>query len=229
MIFDLSGKKVYVLLIIALLGSLTVGALIFQDGTSLRIGRIYLEETGAHPNISNAVYSIYGVHRFYDTLLELLIFSTAVLGISIFSDLEVSPGSTSVALVESHVVNASASFLYPLIGLFGVFLAYSAHQGPGGGFAGGVISGTGVLLLAVASGAEHIGKRFYEKRMKKVEFLILLTLVLAAIFGLFFPSEMYKNLYSLPNIIGVNILIGAKVFIGTWAILHFFVQHRGRI
>ncbi len=223
----LSLKNVYALTVIALLGLLIIGGLVYQEGATERVGRTYLEETMENTIISNGTFIVYSMYRFYDTILELFIFATAVLGISVFSDLETSASSSPNNLIESHVVNASASFLYPIIALFGIFLAYSAYQGPGGGFAGGVISGTGVLLLAVASGAEEIGKRFYEKRMKKVEFLILLAMILAAVFSFFFPTEAYEGLTGLAFITAINISIGAKVFIGTWTILHFFVKHRG--
>ena len=222
-------KKIFVIFIIFLFGSLIISGLVYQKDFDNPVGKAYIEKIEDNPIISNAVYGIYGMYRFYDTILELLIFSTAVLGISIFSDLEVPEDRKSNVLVESHVVNASASFLYPIIALFGIFLSYSAHQGPGGGFAGGVISGTGVLLLAVAAGAEEIGKKKKKKTMKKVEFAILLGIILSAILGFLFPAKIYEGLSGAVNISLVNISIGMKVFIGSWAILHFFVKHRGGV
>lgn len=223
-------KQVYVLVIIGLFFGLTIFAIVTQPPTSLeRAGSLYLEELSKQMNISNSVYGIYGMYRFYDTLLELLIFSMAVLGITIFSDLGDSEKSSHTELMESHVVDSSASFLYPIIFLFGIYLAYSAHQGPGGGFAGGVIAGTGVLLLAIAIGADRIGQLFYEQFMKKVEYLILLLVLAIVLLGLISPVDIYTGNRGVGVIILANLAMGTKVFIGTWTVLHFFVKHRGEI
>lgn len=228
--YSVSLKAVYVVLVIALFGGLTIGAIVTGGGAEVsRVGSLYLEKGFEFPNIENAVFGVYGMYRFYDTLFELLIFATAVLGITIFSDLESSLDSEKSGLVESHVVSASASFLYPAIAVFGIYLAFSAHQGPGGGFAGGVIGGTGILLLALARGAEETGRKFREDSMKRVEYLVLFIALLIVVLGAFYPDTIYRNLPGIGVITVVNISIGLKVFIGTWAILHFFVKHRGEV
>lgn len=153
----------------------------------------------------------------------------AVLGITVFSDLEASKSSESEKLVESHIVTASASFLYPIVAVFGFYLAFSAHLGPGGGFAAGVIGGSGVLLLALSKGASETGRRFHEDEMKQVEYMALIFVLGVVVFGGLYPDGVYGGLSGLGAIIAVNIAIGMKVFIGTWAILHFFVKHRGEV
>jgi len=228
--YSVSLKTLYVLLLVSLFGVLTISGIFLGGGSEVsRIGEVYLERGFELPNINNAVFGIYGMYRFYDTLFELLIFATAVLGITIFSDLEPSLGSARTRIVESHVVSASASFLYPVIALFGIYLAFSAHLGPGGGFAGGVISGSGILLLALARGAEETGRKFREDSMKRVEYFVLFLALLVTVLGALFPDALYSNIPGIGVITVVNISIGLKVFIGTWAILHFFVKHRGEV
>lgn len=223
-------RTLYIVTILCLFGGLVIAGLISQPAeVSQRVGRSYIEKVTGQPFVSNAVYGIYGIYRFYDTIFELLIFSTAVLGITIFYDLETLASFSSKTMVESHVVTASATFLFPIIALFGFYLAYSGHQGPGGGFAGGVIAGSGVLLLAVAIGADKIGKRFSEQLMKKVEYLILLMAILILLLGLLYPTGFYQNLFGSGVFVLINMAIALKVFIGTWSILHFFVKHRGEV
>lgn len=228
--YSVSMKTLYVVVIVILFGAFTIGALVMVDDTGIsRLGAVYLERSQDFSNISNAVFGVYGMYRFYDTLFELLIFSTAVLGITIFSDLEPSLGSSSRKPVESHVVSASASFLYPIIAVFGIYLAFSAHLGPGGGFAGGVISGTGILLLALAKGAEETARNFREDSMKQLEYVVLFLALSVAILGALYPTKVYQDALGTGVITLVNISIAMKVFIGTWAILHFFVKHRGEV
>lgn len=226
----LNVKEIYTLLVVCLFCLLTIVGVVLSSNVSVtRVGAQYIKGTSNLSNISNAVYGVYGMYRFYDTLFELLVFSTAVLGITLFSDIQSAGRSNSGKLVESHVVDTSASYLYPTIALFGIYLAYSAHRGPGGGFAGGVIVGSGVLLLAIAIGADLIGERFYETTMKKVEYLILILVMVVVIVGLYLPVAVYQGSGGLAFIILVNLAIGTKVFIGTWTILHFFVKHRGEV
>lgn len=226
----LSLKKFFMIGLVSTFGGLTIAAIIIgNDPEGLRVGQLYLEKGLELGNVSNAVFGVYGIFRFYDTLFELMIFSMAVLGITVFSDLEASKSSESEKLVESHVVTASASFLYPIVAVFGSYLAFSAHLGPGGGFAAGAIGGSGVLLLALSKGASEIGRRFHEDEMKQVEYMALIFALGVAVFGGLYPDEVYGGLSGLGAIIAVNIAIGMKVFIGTWAILHFFVKHRGEV
>ncbi len=223
-------KRAFVVGLVSAFGILTIAAVILGEAPEgLRIGQLYLEKGFELGNVSNAVFGVYGVFRFYDTLFELMIFSMAVLGITVFSDLEASQSSDSEKLVESHVVTASASFLYPIVAVFGFYLAFSAHLGPGGGFAAGVIGGSGVLLLALSKGASETGRRFHEDEMKRVEYMALIFALGVAVFGSLYSGRAYGGLPGLGTIVSVNIAIGMKVFIGTWAILHFFVKHRGEV
>lgn len=225
-----SPKKVFTVGIVSLFGGLTIAALFLGGEPEVdRIGRLYLQRGFELENVSNAVFGVYGMFRFYDTLFELMIFSTAVLGITIFSDLETPASSGSTKLIESHVVTASASFLYPIMAVFGFYLAFSAHLGPGGGFAAGVIGGSGILLLALSRGVDETGRRFHEDTMKRVEYMVLVFALLAGVAGMLYPEATYSNLSGVGVIIAVNMAIGMKVFIGTWAILHFFVKHRGEV
>lgn len=225
-----SVRKLVVIGLVSSFGVLTVLALfIGSEPAGERVGRLYLQRGFELENVSNAVFGVYGIFRFYDTLFELMIFSTAVLGITIFSDLETPAGSGKSKLIESHVVTASASFLYPILAVFGFYLAFSAHLGPGGGFAAGVIGGSGILLLALSQGADETGRRFQEDAMKRVEYLVLVFALFVGIAGIFYPGAAYDDWSGVGVIIAVNMAIGLKVFIGTWAILHFFVKHRGEV
>lgn len=194
-----------------------------------RVGDLYIQEVIDEIGVPNVVSAIYINYRFYDTLLELLVFSSAVFGISFFSKLESSQKLADRKIIESQVVKASASLLFPVVALFGFYLATSAHLGPGGGFVGGAIGGTSILLISMSIGAETVGKRFHEDLMKKIEYLMILLVILIG----FSTFPLYFNInpggWSVGYMTLINLIIALKVFIGTWAILHFFIQHRGEI
>ncbi|MGY6502624.1 MAG: MnhB domain-containing protein [Acidimicrobiales bacterium] len=48
-----------------------------------------------------------------------------------------------------QVVRVISVLLAPLIMMFGIYVVAHGHYGPGGGFAGGIIVGVGVILLRI--------------------------------------------------------------------------------
>ena len=62
----------------------------------------------------------------------------------------------------SLVVKTVARWLRDFIFLFGISLALSGHQTPGGGFAGGIVIACSLILITLANG-ERIGTRTISK------------------------------------------------------------------
>jgi len=192
-----------------------------------------VEETGA----VNLVSAIYLNYRLYDTLFEILIFSVAVLGVRFYL---IGRGKEEAVerIPESQVVRTSADLLFPIILLIGIYLTLSGHFSPGGGFSGGVVAGTGLLLCAVALGSNVVGRRFREVSLERLEWTILLAILFLAVFPIalqfvpltdLLPQGKAGSMLSGGSILIYNVLIGLKVFIGTWVVIHYFLRHRGEI
>ena len=191
-----------------------------------------LEETGA----SNRVAGIYLNYRLLDTLLEVLVFSVAVLGVRHY--LQQSEGMSLPPLSESEVVQTAVRFLSPLALLLCTFFAIFGHISPGGGFAAGVIAASGLLYVAIAHGMEVTRTRLNPLRLalaEKATLLLLLTFVLVPVaFGEIPLSDLLPKgtpgqLLSGGSILIYNILIAVKVFIGAWLVIAAFAQHRGEL
>jgi len=185
----------------------------------------------------NVVSAIYLNARLFDTLLEVLVFSVAVLGVRFYLD-ERGRRESVESIPESHVLRLSSDLLLPLILLLGIYLTVYGHLSPGGGFSGGAAAGTGLLLAAIALGADSVAQRFHESILERVEWAILLCVFflagISAALGRtpltdLLPPGTPGRLASGGSILLYNILIGAKVFIGTWVMIHHFIQHRGEI
>ena len=52
---------------------------------------------------------------------------------------------------DSLIIRVAARFMTPFIQLFGLYVIAHGHYSPGGGFQGGVILGTSLILLAMAN------------------------------------------------------------------------------
>ena len=206
-------------------------------GERSHIGLIYVRQGVLDTSASNLVSAIYLNYRLYDTLFELLVFSVAVLGVRFYLiGKEREEGTERIP--ESQIVRLSADLLFPPILLIGVSLSLFGHLSPGGGFSGGVVAGSGLLLYAVALGAETVAQRFHEKILERVEWRLLLGILLFGVLPLFFsqipltdllPKGTAGWLNSGGSVPLYNVLIAVKVFIGTWVIIHYFLRHRGEI
>jgi multicomponent Na+:H+ antiporter subunit B len=192
------------------------------------------QEVGA----ANAVSSIYLGTRLLDTLLEVLVFTVAVLGVRYFLELPARESVTTEEIPESHVVGLSAYILLPWILLVGIYVTVYGHISSGGGFSGGVIAATALLFVAVAVGPETLERRLNESRNERIEWAFLVALLLFALGPVAFGAAPLSNLlprgtpgtlFSGGSLLPYNVMIGIKVFVGSWAIVHHFVRHRGTI
>ena len=102
----------------------------------------------AQEGVANAVTSVVVYFRGFDTLGEIAVLFIAALGIGLMVS---SHESHERDKVESNFILQTASkLLFPFITLFGVYVMIYGHLSPGGGFQGGVIIASGVLLLLIS-------------------------------------------------------------------------------
>ena len=101
----------------------------------------------AQEGVANAVTSVVVYFRGFDTLGEIAVLFIAALGIGLM----LSSHCKAPHKEESNFILQKASkLLFPVIMLFGVYVMIYGHLSPGGGFQGGVIIASGVLLLLIS-------------------------------------------------------------------------------
>ncbi len=191
-----------------------------------------VEETGA----TNRVAGVYLNYRLYDSLLEVLVFFVAVLGVRHY--LGTRERAEIPTLAESEVVRTSAALLFPLALLLGVYLATLGQISPGGGFGAGAVAASGVLLASIALGIDAIERRLRRTTIERIERGALLVFLLLTLLPLplgrpamsdLLPKGSPGAVLSGGAIPLYNTLIALKVLAGSWLILRSFVRHRGEI
>ncbi|MEJ2019245.1 MAG: MnhB domain-containing protein, partial [Maritimibacter sp.] len=125
--------------------------------------------------------------------------------------------SGSGFLPSGELLSTGTKMLVPLIMLFGAYVFVNGHLTPGGGFQGGAIIASGMLLLLLANPA----RRFGHKLINRVESLSGVTYVLIGILGIAFAGGFLDNrilglgefgsIFSAGAIPLIYALIGLKV------------------
>ena len=139
---------------------------------------------------------------------------------------------------SSKIIRTIAQKLFPFIMLFGFYLISHGHLSPGGGFQGGVVLGTAIILLALSHSIEQTEKKFKSRWLNMLEKLGILTLIFLGFLGIFFGYSFLSNFLPLGKsgqvasgglMLLFNIAIGIKVAAGVSAIFYALVRYRGEI
>ena len=124
---------------------------------------------------------------------------------------------------ESMIVDLVSRKLVPYILLFGLYLISYGHLSPGGGFQGGVVLSSAVLLLCLARGVKATRLLFTSRAVGVLEIAAFtLFLVMAAagmavgvsFLGNFLPVGRIGEVPSAGFILFLNLVIGLEVGAG---------------
>jgi len=180
-----------------------------------------LKETGAVNFVTGMILD----YRAFDTLGESNVLFCATITVLIL--LQVSGKKNKQIdedmLFEPHddpILRMSARVLVPVIMLFGIYVVLNGHLSPGGGFSGGAIIGSGLILYQNAFGFKHAGRIFNEKTYKTISASALLTYCLCKTYSFFtganhldshIPLGIPGHILSSGLILILNICVGMVV------------------
>ena len=134
----------------------------------------------------------------------------------------------------SPIVKIFTRKLFPCILLYGCYLISHGHLSPGGGFQGGVIFGSAIILLGLVEGVKLTEKRFKEDFLsltKNIGMLIFILLGFAGMFlgysflSDFLPRGEVGTVPSAGLILFLNLTIGFMVGTGIAVIFYRTVKH----
>jgi multicomponent Na+:H+ antiporter subunit B len=146
-------KRLITFLLLGSLGALFASLFLgYSPDTVLNdTARYYADRTAADLGAANIVTAIIVTYRGLDTLGEVtvLFLSAAIVGLVLAQGKrrESAPRAYAPA---GELLTTGTRVLTPLIMLLGVYVFVNGHLTPGGGFQGGAILASGVLLLMLA-------------------------------------------------------------------------------
>lgn len=183
-----------------------------------------VEDTG----VSNVVSGIIFRNRLYDTIFEVIVFTIAILGVKFLLANE-TPIETMVQFSDRPSI-ILARLGATIAAIVSIELAIRGHLSPGGGFAAGVAGGTAIGLIAITSSAEWmegIYKKYHAATWEKISVLVFIVLAAITLIGWELPHGELGALFSGGIIPLLNILVAAKVALGSWAVILLFTRYRG--
>ncbi len=183
----------------------------------------YVEQGTAETGVINTVTGMILNYRGFDTFGEtcvLFIASSCVMILLMVSEEKLKHLPKNLEPKDDKILQYVARIIVPVLMIFGFYVIVNGHLSPGGGFSGGAIIGSGLILYSGAFGAEKIRKFFNEKVYKciKITALILYGCVMTYYFytganGIsnVFPLGTPGNIVSAGMIFYINLFVGSEV------------------
>ncbi len=171
------------------------------------------EELGA----ANLVTAIVVTYRGLDTLGEIAVLFLAATGVGLLLRKKDGESAAKRRRPASEILGTGAAFLVPIIIMFGASIFLQGHLTPGGGFQGGAVIASAILLVFLAVPDYRLGHgavRAIESLSGAAYVLIgLLGVMLAGGFldSRFLPLGKFGTILSAGAIPLIYTLIGLKV------------------
>jgi multicomponent Na+:H+ antiporter subunit B len=181
--------------------------------------RLVPQELGA-PNVITGILLTY---RGFDTLGEVAVLFMVAAGVGLVLGAGSQPrGNSGAAASEavtpsSELVQNGAEILFPLILIFAAYVIMNGHLSAGGGFQGGAVLASGVVLRLLAKPEYPVDLGF----LSVTESIAGALFVLAGIAGLIFAGGFLDNrvlplghfgaFFSAGAIPVISVLLGIKV------------------
>ncbi|MDE7429838.1 MAG: hypothetical protein K2N00_11370 [Lachnospiraceae bacterium] len=190
-----------------------------------------LEETGAVNIVAGMILD----YRAFDTLGESHVLFVATITVLILLRVN-KKGSNGIndRIFEPKndtILQLVATFLVPIIIIFGIYIILNGHLGPGGGFSGGAVIGAGLVLYLNAFGFAKTERFFTEKTYKWVCFFSLSFYCLAKSYSFYtganqlhsvIPKGTPGAILSSGLILPLNIAVGLVVACTIYAFYAMF-------
>ena len=194
-----------------------------------------LEETGA-VNITAGIILDY---RAFDTFGESTVLFLAVAAVWMLLKKEekeirvLMEETLTYAPKEDVIFRTVARFLTPCILLFGIYIILNGHLSPGGGFSGGAVMGSGLILYNLSNGTARTRRFLNEKVFTRVVMGALFFYALAKSYSFFTGGNHLESLIPLGTpgsifsgglILPLNIAVGLVVACTGYGIYALFAR-----
>jgi multicomponent Na+:H+ antiporter subunit B len=134
----------------------------YNNPANNEVAHYYIENTTRETGAMNIVTGIILDYRAFDTFVESSVLFTASIIVLLVLKREKHSQHTEneVTIIESVILKQVSKVIIPCIQIFGIYIIFYGHLSPGGGFAGGTIIGTSLILYRIIYGKKFTDKNF---------------------------------------------------------------------
>ena len=188
-------KKGLILIILVAFSVIFINLILsFNGNTELsKLGSYYANNEPTEVGAANIVTAIVVTYRGFDTLGEVVILflTAAIIGFFLkLSKEEKDENTRKENLREtSEILQTASKILVPLIFLFGAYIFINGHLTPGGGFQGGAVIASGIVLLFLADPNAKINHNV----ISFIESVSGFSFVLIGVLGIFLAGGFLDN------------------------------------
>jgi len=134
---------------------------------------------------------------------------------------------------KTDILDVVARKLSPFILLFGFYLITYGHLSPGGGFQGGVVLASGIILLLLSKGVGSVQELFPKRVVNLVEVLGLVGFLAIGLIGFCVHGDFLDNIFpvgavnEVPHagfIFLLNLIVGLKVGAGITLLCYYLLR-----
>lgn len=186
-----------------------------------QLAQSYLKLVPQELGAPNVITGILLTYRGIDTLGEVAVLFMVAAAVGLIlgagGSQRASDAAKTAATPSSELVQSGAQILFPLILVFAIYVIMNGHLSAGGGFQGGAVMASGVLLLWLARPGQFVdlGSLSVAESAAGVLF-VLVGVVGVALAGGFLDSRVlpqgdFGSLFSAGAIPVLSLLLGVKV------------------
>lgn len=193
-----------------------------------------MAETGAVNTVAGVILD----YRAFDTLGESHVLYVGAMAVFLLLQTVggVEPRDERRIMRSDPLVRSSARILVPMVLVYGIYVIFNGHLGPGGGFAGGAVIGSGLILYAMAFGFPAVERLLNWKRYRIVVLCALCFYSIAKCYSFFcganhlhsiFGPGTPGRIFSAGLIVPLNVAVGLVVACTMYGLYSVF--QRGKL
>jgi len=187
----------------------------YGDKTSLaQTGAYYAENAPKEVGAANLVTSVVVTYRGLDTLGEVsILFLTAAI-ISFLLKIKKEDEEEKETRSTSEILHTASQVLTPIIMLVGIYIFINGHLTPGGGFQGGAVIASAVLLMLMSNPKLNISHKIISTVESISGFAFVLIGVIGILVGGGFLDNRIMDLGTFGTLLSAGTIPLIYIFVG---------------
>jgi len=210
-------KRATILLTLVLLGFLFLQMVVgyVPSSTLNPISRHYVASGPDELGAANIVTAVLVTYRGLDTLGEVAVLFISAAGVGLMLRRRTGEkAEEKQRRPSSELVGTAIHFLLPLIFVLGIYIFINGHLTPGGGFQGGAVLASGIMLLLLADPDTHLNHTIVHLLESVSGFGYVVVGVLGLVFAGGFLDNRFLDLGTFGELFSAGAMPIIYVFIG---------------